>query len=231
MVVDNNEATRESVRARLLQHYSGDRSALLYGHWQLLGTSDGPARLRQTLGPEGFRGTLAALAAAGIALPRLHDAGPATGAASFAGPGVPARMTVDRQAVRQATLRGVFAWGECVGGVDLSLVRAGAPGYAHDTILLGLHVERLLPVTYHRADVRGLPALVSAPAPVFWRFGGYSDAQGVLHVLSSHEAMLDGPEITAVFGAGGAVEVVLYRCYDGPVGDDTSFVVARGHVR
>ena len=113
-----DDAVREAVRTRLQTRYGGDRAASLFGYWQLLGAPDGTGRLRSTLGPAGFRSALAALAAAGVDLPRQGGAGPVAGVDAQPGDGADARSTVDRQLVRQARLQGLFGWGDASGRVQ-----------------------------------------------------------------------------------------------------------------
>jgi hypothetical protein len=61
------------------------------------------------------------------------------------------------------------------------------------------------------------------------RFGAFSDGTGNLRLFAGQPASHAGAEVTTIFGAsGGTVEAVVYRCYDGPAAEDTSFVVARG---
>lgn len=224
-----DEALRESVRSRLQVRYGGDRAAALFGYWQLLGSPGGTSRLRATLGPEGFRTALAALAAAGVDLPRQSGPGPAAGTEAQPGAGAPASQTADRQLVRQAQVQGLFAWGDCSGHVDLSFVRAGAPGYSQDTLVVGLLMSRLMPSTFHRLEIRASPSLLDANPPVLLRVGAHTDGVGLLRLFASQPAAADSAEVTSIFGSqGGEIEAVLYRCYDGPAAEDTSFLVARG---
>jgi hypothetical protein len=220
---------REAVRGRLLLRYPSDRAAALYGYWQLMATPGGPTRLRATLGPDAYRAALAALAVAGVELPRLTEPGPAAGTEAAPGPGAPAALTTDRQLLRQALVQGVFAWGQCAGQIDLSFVRAGAAGYSRDSIVAGIIIERLLPGTYHRVEVRATPTLLDASPPVLLRFGAFTDGAGLLRVFASLPAASTSAEVSGIFGPiAGPVEAIVYRCYDGPAADDTSFVVARG---
>lgn len=225
----NDEALSAFVRDRLTRRYGRDRAAALYGYWQLLASPAGPTRLRATLGAAGYRAALAALAHAGVDVPRQTDPGPATGTRTHPGVGTPSSHTVERQLLRQARLQGVFGWGETDGRVDLSHVRAGAPGYSHETIVIGVQAIRLLPTTYHSIEVRARPARLDTAPPVLLRLGAYTDGSGELRVFAGVPVSSDGPEATTIFGSQGeTIEVVMYRCYDGPTADDTSFVVARG---
>lgn len=224
-----DEHLREAVKARLLVHYPRDRAATLYGYWQLLCSSGGPARLRSTLGPATYRETLAALAAAGIELPRLTAPGPVAGVEANPGSGVPATLTVERELIRQAILAGVFAWGDISGVIDLAYVRAGATGYGRDTIVASARLKGLLPATYHRLEVRSQPALLGAQAPILLRFGAYTSETGQLRFFVGLPAAPESLEVTTIFGTSPSqTEVILYRCYDGPAADDTSFIIARG---
>jgi hypothetical protein len=224
-----DEALRDSVRTRLQLRYGADRAAALFGYWQLLAAAGGPTRLRGALGADGYRSALAALAAAGVDVPRQTGPGPAAGTEAQPGAGASANLTVERQLLRQALLRGLFAWGDCSGQLDLSFVRGGAPGYTQDTIVVGLVATRLLPATYHRVEVRAAPSLLEASPPVLLRLGGHADATGKLWVFAGQPAASDSAETVAIFaGPAGQIEAVLYRCYDGPAGEDASFAIARG---
>jgi hypothetical protein len=102
---------------------------------------------------------------------------------------------------------------------------------ANDTLVVGVHLTGLLPVTYHVAEVRAQPSLMTASPPVLLRVGGFSDATGCLTISSGWPAAPEATDVVAIFsGQHGPIEAVIYRCYDGPAGDDTSFVVARGGV-
>ncbi|MCC6629893.1 MAG: hypothetical protein IT340_21150 [Chloroflexi bacterium] len=224
-----HEALSVSVRERLTQRFGGDRAAALYGYWQLLATTTGTSRLRSTLGAEGYRAALAALAQAGIDLPRQGGAGPAAGLDTQPGPGAPATQTVQRQLLRQAGLTGLFGWGRVAGRLDVSFGRAGAVGYPQDTLVTGLELSHLAPLTYHIGEIRAQPSLTTANPPVLLRVGGYSDAAGRLQVLASAVATADDAVVTGLFGGQpGTLEVIVYRCYDGAGADDTSYAIARG---
>jgi hypothetical protein len=50
-----------------------------------------------------------------------------------------------------------------------------------------------------------------------------------LRLFVGQATSLSSVEATTIFGPhAGPVEAVIYRCYDGPMAEDTSFVVARG---
>jgi hypothetical protein len=223
-----DEQQREAIRARLIWHYPTDRAAALYGYWQLMSVPGGSTRLRTSLGPAGYRETLAALAAVGIDVPRLAAPGPAAGIETQTGPAAPAELTVARQLVRQARLDGLFGWGGGSGTIDLTFVRAGAAGYSRDVIVAGARIDHLLPTTYHRLEVRTPPALLDSSPPVLLRFGTYSSETGGLRFFASLSTSCDSPEVAAIFGGGGPTEAILYRCYDGPLADNTTFMVSRG---
>jgi hypothetical protein len=231
-MTSEQETLSVAVRERLVQRFGGDRAAVLYGYWQLLATPTGAGRLRGTLGAEGYRSALAALAQAGVDLPRQAGAGPAAGLDTYPGGGVASRLTVDRQLLRQARMDGLFGWGAVSGQCDVSLVRAGAAGYPRDALVVGLTLAPVMPLTYHAAELRARPSLATTSPPVLARLGGFADGGGHLLVSGSLALSLDDTLVAALFGDGATpIEVIVYRCYDGPAAEDTSFAIARGVFR